>query len=711
MAGHPSSGAPPAGNAPPGAPGYGAAPGGYAPPPGAPASGYAPPPAAPPSGYTPPPVAPTGYAPPQSGYAPPPAGYAPAPAPPGQYAPPPTAAFGAMQIGGAPPNSAAPAGNQPSTGGTKVHLKVSCKGLVDRDPTSKSDPQLFIYVQHVAKQSKVRPMQRTESASSLLGDGSIDLRMTGFVPQVVGGWTLVGQSRPIKDDLDPVFPEDFAVDFHFEDVQNVIFVVVDVDHPGHAMAHQDYLGHTGASLAQLVATGSKGFTAPLIGDSKLLPDGVPKFERPPRGRRNQVSSSTITVSATAESDMRRKAFISLSVQKLEAKDANGKSDPYVVISRLERDAYNIERPVVVFKSPVIYKTTRPVWLRLKVPTKHLSIDGTGNDQLRVAIWDADLHSDDDLIGSFDTTLNQLVAAGSSRQHPPFPLINPKKAGRMFYKNSGQLTVDACTIEDEPTFLDFVAAGANISLSVAIDLTASNQPQRNPSSLHYMPQLVSGLQATQSHYPVLNEYQRALIGIGQVVQEYDNDKSVPVFGFGFAMNGARCPCSFFGNAVGVDGILKQYYDILMNPAVELYGPTDFAPVLREATQNLQKHLQAEPGRLVYHVLLIVTDGQITDMDATLSALASAASLPLSIIVVGVGAADFGMMRTLDGDGDGETGWRKRLAKPGGPPIRDIVQFVSMREVGGDPFALARETLREVPEQFLHYVQEKGIKLHK
>ena len=50
------------------------------------------------------------------------------------------------------------------------------------------------------------------------------------------------------------------------------------------------------------------------------------------------------------------------------------------------------------------------------------------------------------------------------------------------------------------------------------------------------------------------------------------------------------------------------------------------------------LQGEQ-RMVYFVLLMITDGIITDMEATKNAIVRASSLPLSIIIVGVGDADF------------------------------------------------------------------------
>jgi len=47
-------------------------------------------------------------------------------------------------------------------------------------------------------------------------------------------------------------------------------------------------------------------------------------------------------------------------------------------------------------------------------------------------------------------------------------------------------------------------------------------------------------------------------------------------------------------------------------------------------------------------LILTDGAITDFDATVEEVVKGSSLPLSIIIIGVGNADFTAMEKLDGD---------------------------------------------------------------
>ena len=64
------------------------------------------------------------------------------------------------------------------------------------------------------------------------------------------------------------------------------------------------------------------------------------------------------------------------------------------------------------------------------------------------------------------------------------------------------------------------------------------------------------------------------------------------------------------------------------------------------------------------------GAITDMDATINTIVRASSLPLSILIIGVGNADFGSMTQLDGDD-------ARLTNASGQRVeRDIVQFVRL-----------------------------------
>jgi hypothetical protein len=73
-------------------------------------------------------------------------------------------------------------------------------------------------------------------------------------------------------------------------------------------------------------------------------------------------------------------------------------------------------------------------------------------------------------------------------------------------------------------------------------------------------------------------------------------------------------------------------------------------------------------LTYSILLIITDGDIQDIDETKKAIENACDKPLSIIIIGVGNGDFSNMIELDGDHDPITYHKNDFSS------RDIVQFV-------------------------------------
>lgn len=101
-------------------------------------------------------------------------------------------------------------------------------------------------------------------------------------------------------------------------------------------------------------------------------------------------------------------------------------------------------------------------------------------------------------------------------------------------------------------------------------------------------------------------------------------------------------------------------------------------------------------------MLITDGIINDMNKTIDEIVRAASLPMSIIIVGVGSEDFSSMEILDADDN------PLYSKTYGKYMeRDIVQFVPFREFKDNPVMLAKQTLEEVPNQLVGYFQSKKI----
>ncbi|NXK79538.1 CPNE3 protein, partial [Amazona guildingii] len=99
---------------------------------------------------------------------------------------------------------------------------------------------------------------------------------------------------------------------------------------------------------------------------------------------------------------------------------------------------------------------------------------------------------------------------------------------------------------------------------------------------------------------------------------------------------------------------------------------------------------------YFILLIVMDGVIRDLGQTRTAIVNASKLPMSIIIFGVGGANFDAMEFLGGD-DGVF-----RSSSGERAVRDIVQFVPFRKFQNSPKeAQAQCVLEDVPQQVVNY----------
>jgi hypothetical protein len=104
------------------------------------------------------------------------------------------------------------------------------------------------------------------------------------------------------------------------------------------------------------------------------------------------------------------------------------------------------------------------------------------------------------------------------------------------------------------FLEYVFGGCDINLSIAIDFTASNGPPNQSDSLHYMGNMQG------------NQYYNALSSVGNILQYYDSDKEIPLYGFGASINPVANRAShcfalngniFEPECNGLEGVLDSY----------------------------------------------------------------------------------------------------------------------------------------------------------
>jgi hypothetical protein len=454
------------------------------------------------------------------------------------------------------------------------------------------------------------------------------------------------------------------VDYRFEQLQNLRFSVYDVDdNYGVRLEKQDFLGSADTPMAKIFTSPGKTLTLHLKST-------------------NGKEYGTVTVRGDEEnsSGVRGTLYLDMYARNLDNKDGLfGKSDPFLVFCRIREDG----SAVPVTKTEVIQNNLNPKWRTLTVPIRDLC-NGDLQRPVIIECYDWDKSDKFELIGAVQVPASQLVSGAQ------FVLWNnvkdeSRRKKNKKYDGSGTLAIQNALFVQEYSFIDFLQAGFEISLMVGIDYTASNQDPRTPGSLHYI-----------SPDGALNQYERAIIGVGEVLAPYDADQIFPVYGFGAKLPGSSVVSHCFPldlNARGVAGLLSAYRNSLRT--VALYGPTYFAPLIRTCAELISKTVNK------YAILLIITDGAIMDMDETKRAIVETAHLPYSIVIVGVGAADFSSMRELDGD-------EQRVSFMGKAAARDIVQFVAYRELAQEPPAiLAEYVCAEIPTQFKLFAQMYNI----
>uniref|UniRef100_A0A8D3CPW5 Copine-3 n=1 Tax=Scophthalmus maximus TaxID=52904 RepID=A0A8D3CPW5_SCOMX len=451
-------------------------------------------------------------------------------------------------------------------------------------------------------------------------------------------WYEYGRTEMILNCLNPKFAKKFVIDYYFEMVQKMKFCVYDIDNNTYDLGDDDFLGELECTLGQIVS--SKQITRSL-----LLKD------KRPAGR------GTITICAEEITDNRVAEF-EVAGRRMDKKYLWW-SDPFLEFYKQTETGWQLAH-----RTEVVYNNLNPIWRPFRLSLRSLC-GGDVEKPIKVDCYDHRVNGSHDLIGSFKTTLAELQV-GTHISPVEFECINPKKLKKKNYKNSGVICVKRC---QEYTFLDYVMGGCQINFTIAIDFTGSNGDPNSPDSLHYI---------NPDGY---NEYLAAIWAVGNVIQDYD--RLTPHF----------CFLLFY-----IYAQVSHEFPINFNPTclpqLKLWGPTNFSPIINHAACFARQALRQNTASQ-YYVLLIITDGVITDMDQTRTAIVEASRMPMSIIIVGVGKADFGAMEFLDSDD-------QLLRSPNGDvAARDIVQFVPFRNFQGNSVALAQSVLAELPDQLASF----------
>lgn len=547
-------------------------------------------------------------------------------------------------------------------------------------------------------------------------------------------WQRIGQTETIRNSLHPVFVTSFEIPYFFERAQRLAIDVFDrdaFDARDDQLHLHDYLGSAEVALPAVVR--AKGQRLPV---RLYLPD------------RPNAKCGFVTIAVEEVSEQKQRISYDVALQNLPIRRGAG---PFITVKRKSAAAYGPNNASGTNNNPTLESTptsasspNAPV-SRAATPTKRsksspapsqkLTKHKGARDNLNKDEWITVYRSrpakqdtrssgkgnfllsgfshnyeklcrcDDDLLLQFEVSFerhgtHQVVASGTSSlaeaesNHGEI-LLETRSNSCFGPSKTPSIHLNKRSITEDITFLDYIIGGCEISLVIAIDFSASNGDPSKKGTLHFC----------DSMEP--NEYETAIRSVGDILASYDTDQLFPVFGYGAKLPpDYSAPSNLFSltedlivpGAIQsqdqfcytIDGVLNAYRHALYN--VRLSGPTAFAGIVQAAADHARR--ESRGNEQSYTILLILTDGVINDLDETLNAIFQASSLPISIVIIGIGGADFTDMNFLDGDGLGRE--------------RDIVQFVNYRQFSHAYEVLRSRVLEEIPTQFLDYMNKRNIK---
>lgn len=495
--------------------------------------------------------------------------------------------------------------------------------------------------------------------------------VTAFLSTNKSPLSQVGSTEVVQNNLNPTFKKGIPVTYIYEMVQTVTVRVFDYDDGG----DHDFLGEATFSLASVLMAPPDGLSQPLALQGK------------------QKGFIRVRFSKIGES----KRIYTFKFNCTQVKDIEfwSKSDPFLRIFRPTTQYMGINNGdqippsgwVQVHETEPVMNNLNPNFRQFTIPSANLN----GGNSLVVnkyEIWDYESDGQHRVISSGYAAVAQLEKG----QLKSILTLDPKQ------KFAGNINLEYLQAKRVCSIPEYIAQGLRFNLTVGIDFTGSNGVPSSPSSLHYFgPGAINNPAA-------MNQYMQAIAQVGQVVIEYDDDKLVPAFGYGAKIDGGPTSHCFPLNlnpenpfCKGPAGVLLAYTSII--PRIELSGPTNFAPIINECVKAAS--IGFTQNKWVYTVLMILTDGLITDFPETLTAIIKASRLPMSIIIIGVGNAEFGQMDALDSD--------NQMLRDhfGNTAARDIVQFVPFNTYKTNPSMLAAEVLKELPRQVDQFYASLGM----
>ena len=207
-----------------------------------------------------------------------------------------------------------------------------------------------------------------------------------------------------------------------------------------------------------------------------------------------------------------------------------------------------------------------------------------------------------------------------------------------------MTIKTTTVKY--TFIKFIKEmGGRFNVTFGIDFTGSNYNAKKNIDQHC-------IKPTNKDKP--NYYKKVILECGEVLDKYSKDHYYSVFGFGLKYqsketencinilydkqknNASNQKIKFLNNVI-------SKYDEFLDKII-LSSPSSICPIIDKFKEEIKKSSNPKD----FNVLMIITDGCISDYKEVIDSVIEDQNLPMCINIIGIGAHPPKQMKRLNGD---------------------------------------------------------------
>jgi len=303
---------------------------------------------------------------------------------------------------------------------------------------------------------------------------------------VSGEFRLLDRTETIWNSHSPDFKKRIVMDYFFEVNQELQFKVFDADSTSKDLNDHDFIGEVTLSLAEIVSSP--------FGKLKI---NIHNAGKPVRGATG-LTELVLRVEELSEN----KDLVNFAIRGVGLQYTFNifTPAPFIEFFRVREDNTWVS---IFVSNPA--SGNDPKFSDFSLSIQKLC-NGDMGRPLKLIVWYYNFWGNKCRVGEAETSLTVLTSGPGK-----VGLIHPRRGLR------GHLQIST-VITPVHSFLDYIKAGCQINLMVAIDYTASNGDPSESTSLHYQ------------RGDRLNQYETAIRAVGDILASYDTDKQFPVWGF-------------------------------------------------------------------------------------------------------------------------------------------------------------------------------------